>query len=139
MLEKQSDSILNVYLKEYDAIRNEINLRLKEKDTIVRYTILLVSAIILGIWKTQDNFNHTFLMLVLLLIIPFISILLTFVHNWHDEMIIVLGSYIEKEIKPKINSFFEKTDLLGWESFLLEFRNKYMDGDTSLLSKDYFL
>jgi hypothetical protein len=135
----KSDSILNVYLKEYEAIRNEINLRLKEKDTIVRYTVLLVSAIVVGLWKAPDNFNQTFLMLALLLIIPFISILLTFVHNWHDEMIIVLGSYIEKEIRPRINILLEKEDLLKWDTFLQEFRNKNEWKINSLVKRLIFI
>lgn len=124
-MSKEISNLLNVYIKEYEATRSEIILRLKEKNTIVRYMILLVSAVIVGIWKAQENMDQIFLMLVLLLIIPFISILLTFIHNWHDEMIVTLGSYIQKKIRPRINKIFKRSDLLEWDMFLDDFRKKF--------------
>lgn len=139
MLKNQPDLILNVYLKEYEATRSEINLRLKEKDTIVRYTVLLVSAIIFGLWREHDNLNQIFLMVVLLLIIPFISILLTFVSNWHDEMIVALASYIEQELKPKINNLFGTTNLLGWDSFLQKFREQFGWKTNALIKRLIFI
>lgn len=121
----EKSELLNVYLKEYEAIRGEILLRLKEKNTIVRYMILLISAIIAGLWKVQSNVDQTFFMIVLLFIIPIISTLLSFIHNWHDGMIAALGSYVQNEIRPKINSIFDKTDLFRWDEFLLGFRKTF--------------
>jgi hypothetical protein len=121
----EDSDLLNVYIKEYETIRNEILLRLKEKNTMVRYMILLVSAVIAGIWQAQGNADPTFLMIVLLFIIPIISILLSFIYNWHDEMIVVLGSYVQKEIRSRINNICNQKDLLGWDKFLVEFRNRF--------------
>ncbi|MEA3358199.1 MAG: hypothetical protein U9R17_02155 [Thermodesulfobacteriota bacterium] len=131
--------LLNVYMKEYETIRSEILLRLKEKNTIVRYMILLISAVIAGIWKVNSNLDQTFLMIVLLFIIPFISLLLSFIHNWHDEMIVALSSYFQKEVRLKINSIFHKEDLFGMNKFLSEFRNGFLWKTKAIIMRLIFI
>lgn len=106
-------------IKEYDQLSSEIELRLKEKNTIFRYLLLLITAVIAGIWKfDKASCEPNHIMLILLLIIPLTTFLLTFIYNWHDRMIVQLATYIEQELRPKIISYFNDETLLGWGNFL---------------------
>ncbi len=110
--------LLNVHLKDYELTREEMVLRLKEKNSLLRYLILLIGAVIAGLWSNQTGTtNNLILMIIFLIIIPIISTILVFLYNWHDECIIKLKSYLQDEIIPKICKIFGTDDLLTWENF----------------------
>ena len=116
--------LIQIHLKDYELIREEILLRLKEKNLLTRYLLLLIGAAIGGLWSAKTHSPDIIFMIVLLVIIPVIALILVFLYNWHDERIIELSCYLEKELRPKISFLLNTEDIFTWENFLKTLRIK---------------
>jgi hypothetical protein len=123
--ENNNELLVNIHLKDYEIIREEIILRLKEKNLLIRYLILLIGAVIAGLWSDMPGVsNNIILMIILLIIIPIISLILIFLYNWHDECIVKLAFYLHNEVRPKLCSLLETDDIFTWENLQHDFRRK---------------
>ena len=124
-LENKNKYLVNIHLKDYEITREEIILRLKEKNLLTRYLMLLIAAVIAGLWSDKPGVsNDIILMIIFLIIIPVISLILVFLYNWHDECIVKLAFYLNNEIRPKICSLLETDDIFTWENLQAKFRQE---------------
>ena len=60
--------LLNVHLKDYELTREEMVLRLKEKNSLLRYLILLIGAVIAGLWSNQTGTTNNLILMFIFLI-----------------------------------------------------------------------
>lgn len=67
-LSNSEESLLSIHLKDYELTREEIILRLKEKNTILKYLVLLIGAVIAGLWSDKSGASNS----LVLMIIPII-------------------------------------------------------------------
>ncbi|CAB1065315.1 hypothetical protein D1BOALGB6SA_10112 [Olavius sp. associated proteobacterium Delta 1] len=67
-LNNSEESLLSIHLKDYELTREEIILRLKEKNTILKYLVLLIGAVIAGLWSDKSGASNS----LVLMIIPII-------------------------------------------------------------------
>ena len=124
-LENRNKYLVNIHLKDYEITREEIILRFKEKNLLTRYLMLLIAAVIAGLWSDKPGVeNDIILMIIFLIIIPVISLILVFLYNWHDECIVKLVFYFNNEIRPKICSLLETDDIFTWENLQAKFRQE---------------
>lgn len=124
-VENKKDFLVNIHLKDYEITREEIIMRLKEKNLLTRYLMLLIAAVIAGLWSDKAGVsNNIILMIVFLVIIPVISLILVFLYNWHDECIVTLAFYLNHEIRPKICSLLETNEIFTWENLQQEIRQE---------------
>jgi len=124
-LENKNKYLVNIHLKDYEITREEIILRLKEKNLLTRYLMLLIAAVIAGLWSDKAGVsNNIILMIIFLIIIPVISLILVFLYNWHDECVVKLAFYLNHEIRPKICSLLETDEIFTWENLQQKFRQE---------------
>lgn len=119
MQKKQHITDIDIYLEEYRTVREEILLRLKERNIIVRYILLLISALIIAIWQISNSEAEPQKTLVIfLVIIPVIFFLLALIYCWHDIMIARLANYNNKILRPKLVDIYQDKNILAWEKYL---------------------
>ena len=116
----KSDEI-EVCLKEYEALRQEILLRLRMQHQVILFSVIFTGALIslLPLLKQYDAYS-------LLLL----ASLLYFIFGWHyfeqDFLIAHVASYIQNALRPAISvsggSKAQRDAVLGWESY----RNKLL-------------
>lgn len=124
-VENKNEFLVNIHLKDYEITREEIILRLKEKNLLTRYLMLLIAAVIAGFWSDKPGVSdNIILMIIFLIIIPVISLILVFLYNWHDACIVKLAFYLHHEIRPKICALLETDDIFTWENLQQKFRQE---------------
>ena len=130
-LEYESDSLRFIYeahLKEFEAIRNEINLRLQFEENTINYLIVLVAALLSGsqlfgsqaasLIETLNKYPSSYLMLSL------VSLLFPLTILQHNLYVVSLGEYIRFVLSPKLNAIAKDLashsaatkEYLEWES-----------------------
>ena len=116
---KKNITYIDIYLEEYRTVREEILLRLKERNTIVRYILLLISALIVAIWQiSSSEVQPQKTLVIFLVIIPTIFFLLALIYCWHDIMIARLANYNNKILRPKLAEVCQNKNILAWEKYL---------------------
>ena len=105
-------------MEEYRTLREEILLRMKGRNSTGYYVLLLMSAVILGIWQVQGKMPEEKLFAVFLLIVPITSLFLAVIYSFHDVMIARLGGYINQVLRPKLMDVCDRSDILAWEPYL---------------------
>jgi len=116
--QNQRNTSIDVHLEEYKALREEILLRMKERNAVVNYILLLISALIVAIWQIPGRIEPERTFIIFLLIIPVIFFFLAIIYCWHDLMIASIGGYINQILRPKLIEVCQHEDILGWEKYL---------------------
>ena len=116
--QNQRNTSIGVHLEEYKALREEMLLRMKERNAVVNYLLLLISALIVAIWQIPGRIEPERTFIIFLLIIPAVSFFLALIYCWHDLMIASLGGYINQILRPKLIEVCQHEDLLEWEKYL---------------------
>jgi len=116
--QNQRNTSIDVYLEEFKALREEILLRMKERNATVNYILLLISALIVAIWQIPGRIEPEKTFIIFLLIIPVIFFFLALIYCWHDLMIASLGGYINQILRPNLIKVCHHEDILGWERYL---------------------
>lgn len=114
----QRNKRIDVYLEEYKALREEMLLRLKGRNAIVNYILLLVSALIVAIWQVSGRIEPQKVSIIFLLILPVVFFFLALIYCWHDMMIASLGGYIKEVLRPRLIEVCQHENILEWESYL---------------------
>ena len=116
--QNQRNTSIDVHLEEYKALREEILFRMKERNAVVNYILLLISALIVAIWQIPGRVEPEKTFIIFLLIIPVVFFFLSLVYCWHDLMIASLGGYINHILRPKLIKVCQHEDILEWEIYL---------------------
>nr|QNO53321.1 hypothetical protein AFNPGKIM_00017 [Methanosarcinales archaeon ANME-1 ERB6] len=116
--QSQRTTSIGIHLEEYKALREEILFRMKERNAVVNYIILLFCALIVAIWQIPGRIEPERTFIIFLLIIPVISFFLALIYCWHDLMIASLGGYINQILRPKLIEVCQHEDILEWEKYL---------------------
>ena len=120
--QSQRNTSIGIHLEEYKALREEILFRMKERNAVVNYIILLFCALIVAIWQIPGRIEPERTFIIFLLIIPMISFFLAIIYCWHDLMIASLGGYINQILRPKLIEVCQHEDILEWGKYLQKHR-----------------
>jgi hypothetical protein len=103
-------------ISEYEAIRDEITLRLKAQQDIVNYSLVVAGLLapLVGLRSTVGLHNT----LEMLLIGPVICIFLQGIYFKHHIFIELLSSYISTELGRGSKDAEESLPFAGWEHYL---------------------
>ncbi len=109
MSDKQK--ILDVYLQEYNKLKEEQARRIGFRDNMLYVTLGLFGAILSFSVSGQSNYYA-------LLVIPWVCLILGWTYLVNDEKISAIGRYIRYNLVNKIQELNNNTDLesiFGWE------------------------
>jgi hypothetical protein len=116
--QNQRNTSIDIHLEEYKALRAEMLLRMKARNAVVNFILLLISALIVAIWQIPGRVEPEKTFIIFLLIIPVVFFFLSLVYCWHDLMIASLGGYINHILRPKLIKVCQQEDILEWEIYL---------------------
>ena len=111
MGDEQQPQMLQVYLQEYDKLKEEQAQRIGFRDNIIYVTLGLFGAVLSFALSNQTNYYA-------LLVIPWICLILGWTYLVNDEKISAIGSYIRLTLAEKIKEETGYTDpesIFGWE------------------------
>jgi hypothetical protein len=108
--------ILEVYLQEYEKLKDEQTQRIGFRDNLLYVTLGVFGAIIAVVIpnKTNDNQANYYALLV----IPWICFILGWTYLVNDEKITAIGKYIRSKLVDKIKEQVGNTaneSIFGWE------------------------
>ncbi|CAN1212792.1 hypothetical protein TUMEXPCC7403_21485 [Tumidithrix helvetica PCC 7403] len=106
-----SDSILEVFLKEYDKLKSEQAQRVGFRDNLLYVTLGVFGAVVSFAVSNPSNYYA-------LLVIPWVSLILGWTYLVNDEKITAIGRYIRltlvEKVKEKTN-YSDIESIFGWE------------------------
>jgi hypothetical protein len=108
---QSENSMLELFLKEYDKLKSEQIQRLGFRDNLI-YANLIAMTGIIAIGATDV------VRILLLLILPMICVVLGWVYLVNDEKISAIGRYIRYTLTDKVKEAAKITDpnIFGWET-----------------------
>lgn len=117
---------LSVHLEEYKELRHEILQRVEFQQRFLNYSILSIGVVLGLISSGGAKCNAVAFWVVpgALLLFAFMFVLFSFWWSNQDVYLIWLVSYINTELRPKIENTIGGIKVLGWEDFLAEERSK---------------
>lgn len=104
------EKIFEVYLHEYNKLKDEQSKRISFRDNILYVTLGVFGGIISLALSSQNYYA--------LLIIPWICLILGWTYLVNDEKISAIGKYIRYTLVSKISQLTGNTDIdniFGWE------------------------
>lgn len=110
----EKDLILEIYLKEYDALKAEQSQRIGFRDNLLYVTLGIFGGIVSYAISKETNYYA-------LLVLPWVCLILGWTYLVNDQKISAIGEYVKDKIAAKINNMneFNSTDkdIFGWETF----------------------
>jgi hypothetical protein len=103
--------ILEIYLKEYEKLKDEQTQRIGFRDNLIYVTLGVFGTVLTFAVSNKANYYA-------LLIIPWVCLILGWTYLVNDEKITAIGRYIRLTLAEKIkeNTDNVKTEsILGWE------------------------
>ncbi|MFB2877749.1 hypothetical protein [Floridanema aerugineum] len=103
--------MLEVYLKEYEKLKDEQTQRIGFRDNLLYVTLGVFGAVISFALANKTNYYA-------LLVIPWVCLILGWTYLVNDEKISALGRYIRLNLVEKIKEQTGHTDIesiFGWE------------------------
>jgi hypothetical protein len=107
----EKDPILEIYLKEYEALKAEQSQRIGFRDNLLYVTLGVFGGIISYAVSKETNYHA-------LLVLPWVCLILGWTYLVNDEKISAIGRYIRLTLIEKINSTTgqqDNPDIFGWE------------------------
>ena len=104
-------SILDVYLQEYEKLKEEQAQRIGFRDNLLYVTLGVFGAVVSFAVANKANYYA-------LLVIPWVSLILGWTYVVNDEKISAIGRYIRLTLSEKIKEQTGNTDdesIFGWE------------------------
>jgi len=122
--------ILQASLEEYKTLRSEIMLRIRLRQSLLNYSILIFSGLLtLSAAAFSGRFDITIsedIQIIIFLIIPWLFYPLALIYFRQDLFIAVLAGCIEHKISPKINKLLNATaHKWEWEGYIHTFRKSF--------------
>jgi hypothetical protein len=108
---------LSVLLNEYGSLKSEIQYRNQFQNSFISFHITAISLIVGAFFSA--NLNN-----IMLLLIPFESLVLGYWYHYQDIKITYIGNYIRDVIEPKARQLVNDHDLMLWEKRIGEERAK---------------
>ncbi|NET40708.1 hypothetical protein [Okeania sp. SIO2B3] len=105
--------ILQVFLLEYEKLKDEQLKRIAFRDQIIYLTLGIFGGILSFALSNKTNFYA-------LLVIPWVCLILGWTYLVNDEKISALGKYIRLTLTEKIKAQIDDSDIesiFGWEIF----------------------
>ncbi len=109
MTDKQQ--ILEVYLKEYEKLKDEQTQRIGFRDNLLYVTLGLFGTVITFAVSNKTNYYA-------LLVVPWVCLILGWTYLVNDEKITAIGRYIRLNLAEKIKEHTSHTQIesiFGWE------------------------
>ncbi|MBU7582817.1 MAG: hypothetical protein KAF91_07880 [Nostoc sp. TH1S01] len=106
-----NQQILEVYLKEYEKLKDEQTQRIAFRDNLLYVTLGVLGAIISFAVSNKANYYA-------LLVIPWVCLILGWNYLVNDEKITAIGKYIRLTLVEKIKKETANNDIesiFGWE------------------------
>lgn len=104
--------IINIYLQEYDHLKNEQTSRIGFRDNLLYVTLAAFGGILSFAISKQVNYYA-------LLVIPWVCLILGWTYLINDEKITAIGSYINDNLTPYIKKELglepENKSIFAWE------------------------
>ncbi len=107
------NEMLNILLSEYNSLKSEQLERIKIRDNLIYISLGVFGAIFsFAMFKTIDRS-------IVLLMLPTVGLVLSWVYINNDEKVSQIGKYIREELTPKIKELLVTDDstVFGWESY----------------------
>lgn len=121
ILDKDSkELIVNSWLAEYDALRNEIDWLIRDANQYQNFAIVLIGVLVGAFSWILDKTPS--LMLPTLLIIPLVFCLLGFLFYRQHEEVYIVAAYLHDYIRPHLRMLIGDNSIWEWEEF--KSRNK---------------
>ena len=122
--------ILQASIEEYKTLRSEIMLRIRLRQSLLNYSILIFSGLLtLSAAVLSGRFDIHIsedIQIILFLIIPWLFYPLALIYFRQDLFIAVLAGCIELKISPKINKLLNATaHKWEWEGYIHTFRKSF--------------
>ena len=121
-MSQDKPSRLNVYLQEYDKLKDEQTSRIGFRDNLLYVNLATIGAVLSFIFSKESSGEVP--KYVALLVVPWISSILGWTYLINDDKIYALGDYFKESlsinIKAEIGEALSETEedlLLGWEKF----------------------
>jgi hypothetical protein len=108
--------MLEVYLKEYEKLKEEQTQRIGFRDNLLYVTLGVFGAIIAVAIPNKANDNQA--NYYALLVIPWVCVILGWTYLVNDEKITAIGRYIRLTLVEKVKEHTGNTDIesiFGWE------------------------
>ncbi len=109
--ETTEQPVLEVYLREYEKLKEEQTSRIGFRDNLLYVTLTLFGALVAFALSNPD-FIHG------LLVLPWVCLILGWNYLANDEKISAIGRYIRNDLTNKVNEMLEpphKGTTFGWE------------------------
>lgn len=121
-MSQNKSSVLDVYLQEYDKLKDEQTSRIGFRDNLLYINLATIGAVLSFIFSKESSGDIP--KYVALLVVPWISSILGWTYLINDDKISALGDYFKESlsinIKAEISEVLSETAedlLLGWEKF----------------------
>jgi hypothetical protein len=102
--------LIQIYLEEYKAAKNEIIKLIEFQDKSIHYTLILL-GVILGIYAAYKS-------IAIILISPLLLDALGFYVLHNLDKIVFLVGYINKILRPKVEQLIgNKDSVFGWDDY----------------------
>ena len=98
------DSILEVFLKEYDKLKSEQAQRIGFRDNLLYVTLGVFGAVVSFAVSNRSNYYA-------LLVIPWVCLILGWTYVVNDEKISAIGKYIRYKLADKVKEYTGYVDL----------------------------
>jgi len=111
---KKRQILLDIYLREFEGLREEINSRIGYRDNLIYVTLASIGGLITYTFSQEKN-NYG------LLILPLVTFILGWMYVLNDEKISAIGYYFKGKLSNKIKlllEIFNHDCIFEWEEFL---------------------
>lgn len=107
-----SEKLLEIYLNEYNKLKEETISRISFRDNLLYVNLTAIGAIVS---YAIANSTHYYALLV----VPWICFILGWTYIVNDEKISAIGKYLRYDLNNKLVELLEQTDktILAWETF----------------------
>jgi hypothetical protein len=106
---KEKENQISVHLEEYKTLKVEQLKRIAVRDHVIYLTIAAVGLLVSAIDKLPNG--------VVLLVIPWVSVLLGWTYLMNDQKVSAIGQYIRHDLDNRMKSLLSASeDLFGWET-----------------------
>lgn len=110
-LTEKEQHALEIYLREYEKLKDEQTSRIGFRDNLLYVTLTLYGALIAFALSNNDLIHA-------LLVLPWVCLILGWNYLVNDEKISAIGHYTRYNLTDKINKILDlpkKESILGWE------------------------
>jgi hypothetical protein len=111
MARPQEDNLLDIYISEYEKLKQEQIARIGFRDNLIYATLIALTAVVSIV--ADDTAR-----IPVLLVLPMVCIALGWTYLVNDEKISAIGRYIRLSFSDRVRELIKSKDagLFGWET-----------------------